>query len=313
MNKYSHALAARFDAGETAVMARELEHIEQQVTEVLYPDLYAMDFIPLIPGVDAGAEIYTWRQEDLVGEAKVIANRGEDLPTVDISLTENYVPIRSIGNSYSYTTQELRRFAEMKARGSSIQLDVERAKKAREFIERKTDAVLFGGESGVTGLTGFANNTNVNLQTPAFGSWATATAQQILADLQLAERTVFTQSKQRLMADTILLDPVSYALAAQTPLGVNNDHTCLRFFLESAMSVKTVRPWWRLSTADAGGTGPRMICYKRDLSVLGGLVPLVFQAQPPQPRGLEFVIPAEARVGGTVVKRPLGVLYMDSL
>lgn len=312
MNRYAHALAARFDAGETAVTARELEHIEQQVTEVLYPDLYAQDFVPLIPGVDAGAEVYTWRQEDYVGEAKVVANRGDDLPSVDVSLTENYHPIRTVGDKYSYTTQELRRFAEMKARGSSIQLDVERAKKAREFIERKIDAMLTTGDTP-TGIKGIANNSNVTLGTLPFGSWTTATAQQILADLQYLERTVYTQSKQRLMADTMLLDPESYAIAMQTPLGVNNDHTVMAFFLASAMSVKTVRPWWRLSTADAGGTGKRAIAYKRDVTVLGSLIPLIFQAQPPQARGLEFEIPCEARCGGVVVKRPLGVLYADGL
>ena len=59
----------RFDADESAVLARQLESIEKVVSQVRYPDLKALQFVPLIPGIDPGAETYTWRLQDKVGVA----------------------------------------------------------------------------------------------------------------------------------------------------------------------------------------------------------------------------------------------------
>ncbi len=169
MASYEHnrrALELRLDADESAVLARELESIEKIVTETRYPELKALLYVPLIVGVDPGAETYTWRRSDKVGTAKVIANRADDLPRVDISLTENYVPIRGVGNVYDYTVQELRAFKLAKSRGSSISLDQERAKSARLFIERKIDAMVATGEPDIAAITGMINNSSVNIITP---------------------------------------------------------------------------------------------------------------------------------------------------
>ncbi len=313
INAAALQMSQRFDADESAVLARELESIEKVVTQVRYPDLKSLLFVPLISGIDPGAETYTWRLQDKVGSAKIMANRGDDLPRVDISMSENYTPIRTIGNKFDYTTQELRAFNLARARGSSIALDQERAKAARLMIDRQIDSMVASGVSAVSGLTGFLNNTNVNIIAPAVGGWATATPGQMLQDLQKLEKAVYTQSKEMMPADTILLPLNQYALAAQTPLGVNNDKTVLQFFLANALSVKNVEPWYLLTNAGAGGSVDRAVAYRRDVMVCGAVVPLLFEQQPPQARDLGFDIPCEARCGGTVVRFPLGMAYMDSL
>ncbi len=307
------AMSQRFDADESAVLARQLESIEKVVTQTIYPELKALMFVPLIAGVDPGADIYTWQRSDMVGEAKLMANRGGDLPRVDMSLNENYVPIRTVGDKYDYTTQELRAFQLAKARGGSIQLDVERARIARLMIDRKIDAMVTSGESSVSGLTGFVNNSNVTIIAPTAGAWSTATAPQILQDMQKLEKQVYTQSNEALPATTMLLPLNQFAIASQTPLGVNSDKTVLQFFLANSLSIKEVLPWYKLTNAGAGGSIDRAVAYRRDPMVVGAVVPLLFEQQPPQPRDLGFDIACEARCGGCVVKMPLGMAYLDSI
>jgi hypothetical protein len=302
---------ARFDADESGVLARELESIERVVTLQAYPELKSLDLVPLIPGVDPGAETYTWRHADGVGKAKVIANMSEDIPSVDISIDENYVPVRTIATQYHFTVQELRAFLLAKAKGSNIQLDTARAEQARRLIARLVDEIVAIGVAAVPNLTGFLNNGNVSI-TAAAGVWAGMTPQQILADIQKLERKVITQSMEVFSADVLVVPINQYALLSQ-PLGVNNDHSIKDFILENALSIKSIIPWNRLTNAAAGGATDRAVAYKRDVTVAGAIVPLMFEAQPPQAHGLRFDVACEARCGGTVVRQPLGMAYMDGV
>ncbi len=314
LNMIVNALAAgeRFDADESAVLARELESIEREVTKTIYPELRGLQYVPMIPGIDPGSATYTWRRSDMVGKAKVMANRGDDIPRVDVSIGENYTPIRTVAQMYDYTTDELRAFALAKSRGSNLQLDTARAEAARLLIARELDEIVSIGIASIAGITGFINNGDVGI-IAATAAWSTLTPQGILADLQRMERQVFTQSKEVLPADTIYLPLAQYALVAQTPLGVNNDKTVLDFFLKNSMTIKAVMPWYRLTNAAVGSVTDRAVAARRDPAVAGAVVPLLFLAQPPQARGLGFDIPCEAKCGGTVVKQPLGMTYMDGV
>jgi hypothetical protein len=235
--------------------------------------------------------------------------------------------VKTIGVSYGYTVDELRAFALAMKRGGNISLEQERALAARHFIDRKVDEVLSIGiaETASTNapIVGLTNNGNVNLVSAVAGSWGTvaspsATPQQMLQDLFAMERTVFVQSKQTAVANSILLPPDAYALCSTTPLGTNNDKTVLDFFKANSMcKAQTgkdieVRAWYRLTTAGSGGV-QRAVCYMKDPMVLGGVLPIPFEQLPPQPHNASFTIPCKAACGGTVIKYPLACVYMDSI
>lgn len=318
----------RMDADETGILARELEQIETQLIRTRYPDVIGLDYIPLIPGTDPGlmaGGTYTWRRADKRGQARFIADMAADFPRAEIDVSENYTPVRPIGMAYGYTVPEIKAFALAQKRGGNINLETERALAARHFIDRFVDQILAIGAPDfgtVNPIVGLASDSSVSILTPVAGAWGvgstgvlSATPQQILADIQAMERYVWHNSLTTALADTLLLPSDSFSLL-NTPLGVNNDHTILDFVLQNslckAMTGKplNIKPWWQLNTAGAGSV-PRAVAYQRDPTVLGALVPVLFEQLPAQPINAAYNIPCLAACGGTVIKFPPGVVYMD--
>jgi hypothetical protein len=145
--------------------------------------------------------------------------------------------------------------------------------------------------------------------------WSTLTWEELLDEMfQLANNPV-TVSKEVFRPDSILL-PTSQWMLVSTTYNSLGTKTVLELF-NDAMRAQgrnvSVESWPLLATADAGGTGPRAISYVKDVEVAGAVVPAMFIAQPPQPRGLEWVIPCEGLCGGSIVKQPLGMYYRDGL
>lgn len=312
----SKAEQIRCDAGETAVVARALEHVEEQITEVIYAELKAATFVPAIGGIDPGASGYTWRQGDVVGEAKRSNGRGMDLPRADAKTEEFFSRIESYGASYGYTIQQLREVALAARRGVDLKLDQTYANAAAQMIARKIDNVIAFGDADSNGaIAGFLNNAQVAVQAAA-GVWSGLTATQLLAELFAMVNGVVVASKEVIVPDTILLPQVQLNIVSQTMMGVNSDRSVLSVFMQSQRDAGRpveVAAWPLLETANAARTGPRAVCYKRDASIAGSIVPLPFEAQAPQQQGLEIVVPCEGRCGGAVIKRPMGLVYRDGI
>ena len=145
--KYRTTIGQRFDAGETGVIARSLDYVEKQITDVMFAEMRSLEFVPTIPGIDPGAKTYTFVVMNRVGVAAAASIRGKDLPRADINLSENTSAIATYGAAYGYTTAELREIAYAAARGVNIQLDVARAKVAGEMIARKIDCAHAAGHA----------------------------------------------------------------------------------------------------------------------------------------------------------------------
>jgi hypothetical protein len=312
----AHASEIRCDAGESAVVARALEHIEEQITEVLYAELKAALYVPAIGGIDPGAAVFTWRQGDIVGVAKRSSGRSGDLPRADAQTEEFSSKIESYGASYGYTIQQLREVALAARRGFNLQLDQTYAKGAATMIARAIDSVVaFGDADSNSTIRGFLNNASVVTQAAA-GLWSGLTAAQLLAELFAMVNGVVVGSKEAIVPDTILLPQVQLNLVSQTMMGVNSDRSVLSVFRESQQQAGRpieVAAWPTLETANAARTGPRAVCFKRDAEIAGSVIPLPFEAQAPQQVGLEIIVPCEGRCGGAVVRRPMGLIYRDGL
>ncbi len=309
------ALGYRADAGETAVIARSLDHLEQRVTEVMFAELRALKLVPVIPGIDPGAKTYTFVVQEVFGQAAVSSERGKDLPRSSESLTEVTSGIKGYGAMYAYTQQELREIAYAAARGLSLALDTVRADAAARMIARKIDDVVAFGDPLDTRIKGFLNNANVAV-TASPMAWDDMTPEELLAALISLANDRMTTSKEVFTPDTIALPTAHWTLVGTTPLGLAANKTVLAFFNESmeAMGRKVeIVSWPLLATANAGRTGPRAVAYKRDVDMVGAIVPLAFQASPPQARGLEFEIPCEGICGGCAVKVPMSMEYRDGI
>jgi len=296
----------RLDAGETAALARQLEHIFAQTYDIKYSELKARRFIPVDTSVDPGAEYYTYRQWDQMGMAKIIANYADDLPRVDALAKEFPAPIKSLGAAYGFSIQDMRRSAM-----ADSQLDSRKAATVRRAHEQAVDQIAAIGDSDA-GLGGFTNNANVPLVTPDNAPWSTATPLEIVADVNKLLNAIVTATLETFEPDTLLLDTASFQIINSRPMSStgDSDKTILRFLLDNNPFLSNIDQWARLTTAGAGST-TRLVGYKRSDEVLALVIPQEFEQFAPQARNLEFVIPTHSRIGGVSVRYPLAMAYMD--
>lgn len=298
----------RMDANETMFFARQLEHIKIEIVEDEFPEYKSKLLIPQEPGVNPGAESFTWRRFSRTGIAKMIANYGHDLPRVDMFGIETTTAIRTIGDAYGYSTADIR--AAMLA---NVPLQAKKGQLAREAYERAADAVFAIGDSK-RGVPGLLKNTDVPILTAGItGTWATATPAQMLADLYALGYGVWNASLQVHSPATLVLSGAMFQIISSTPFSATIPDTVLEVFLRSSPMIKEVIPWLRCNGAAANGTNSRALVYTKDPKYLAYIEPLPFQSQPPQAQSLEFVVPCEGRVGGTVIYRPLSMAYCDIL
>ncbi len=300
-------LFEREDANETAIFARQLEHVYTKTYDVKYPEFKARLFIPLDSSVPTGAETYTYRQFDEIGMAKLISNYASDLPNVTMLGKEFTGKCKSLGTSYSYSIQDVRR-----ASMAGLPLETSLARVARRVVEAKIDQLAaFGDEN--TGLTGFLNALNVPLISPTTGTWASASADQIIADLDKLVNSILIVSNGVHVPDTLLMPIAQFLRLNNLQRSVASDKTVLQWYLENNPFIKNIDQWYLLDVADDDLNGPRVVCYKRDPEVLGLVIPQEFEQFPPQAENLAFTVPCHARVGGVKVTYPLAMAYMDGV
>lgn len=297
----------RWDAKYTAILEKQLEYVKAQTYDIVYPKLKARMLIPVSHEADTGAETITYRQWDVFGMAQIISNFADDLPLIDALSEEFTTKVKSIGAAYSYSLQDLRRSAMANAN-----LPTRKASAARKAVEWKIESIGAIGESG-TGLTGLANNANVPLVSPTTGTWSSATAAEIVADLNKLVNSIITTSVDNFAATTIVLPLALYTLIKSKPYTSTGDTnmTVLKFFLETNPEIDEVVPWNKLATANAAGTGARICAYQKDPEVLTMEIPQEFEQLPPQAKNLSFHVPCHARSGGVIWYYPIAGAYMD--
>ena len=302
----------RLDAGETAVITRQLLYVKAQTYDIKYPMQKARMFIPVSHDVPSGAETWSYWTYDSYGMAKLISNYAHDFPSVDVSVAETTQKIAPIGASYTYTIQDLRRIAMMSANGTArgTSIDAKRAARARMAIEQAIDDIAAVGAPDA-GFSGFINNANVPVLAAPTGNWNTASALQIVADLNAGWQTIQNTTNQIEIPDTWLLAPSRFNLIVGMPFSTLGNMTVADWFMQAGNPITNMDHWYKLEKADAGGTGPRNMCYRRDPNAVFLEIPQEFEQFAPQLEGMQYKVPVHARIGGVAFPYPLSAFYMD--
>ncbi len=314
---------ARLDAGESAFFLRQLEQIDQQAYQRRYPALLARKVIPTFPSIADWAHVYTWREWDKHGSARIIANAADDLPMADVTASETSQTIKMLGAAYGYDIREIKAAAAM-----GTPLDALRAEACRYSVEQQIDAILASG-SATDGLFGVLNQDSTDLpaarrvalytlSTKAAGgtAWGTlaapvATGQEVANDIIGACSALVAATKGAWSQFRVVLPIAQYNYAASTRLNAINDTTALEFALKSSF-VESIEPWYRC-TAAGGSSADRMAVFPSDPLVLGGIVPMEWSPQAPQLRNLKYVVNTIASCGGVVCRFPLAMRYADGI
>ena len=290
-------------------LERQLEFIRPQIFEVAYADIKYPTLLPVTSEAGQGAQTFTYRIMDSTGEFKLIADAADDLPRSDISQVEKSINIRSFGGSFGYTVQELRA-----AQMANIALEQRRASAVRRAYEEKVEALAMFGESTV-GLAGFFNNSTVDVIAADYwftGTTASGTSQDLLELLNYGVSAIINASNMKEQPDTILLAYEDYNKISTTRNSDSSDVTVLEYFLRTNPYIRNVEPINQLDKDNSVLNTNRMVVYKRDPEKVQLHIPQPLELFPPQQRGLEFIVPAHARVGGVALYYPKSVIYVQA-
>lgn len=306
-----------FDDAEAASVffARELDFVKSQSYDVEYPEFTALSLFPMSSEVDPGAETVTYYSYDKTGLAKIISNYATDLPRADVKGKPTTAIIKSIGDSYGYSIQEMRA-----SRMAGKSLDTRKAESARYQIDYLNNKIAWNGDAE-TGLKGVLSTDNdVPLYTVANGakgttSWADKTEDEILADITGMLKQMATVTKKVEKPDTLALSSDAY-IEIQNKRIEGTATTVLKYIQDNIPDIKQIVSCPELD-ADSVETNPYAaasdgkavaLLFKNDSRKLSIENPLPFMQYPIQTQGLEVVVPCEARTAGAMIYYPMSLL-----
>lgn len=249
-------------------LINQTSYIEQQVNEIVYPDIQYPQLIPVDTSAGEFAKSVTYYSADKYGEANWINGNSDDIPLAGTEMTKFQTPVYTAAIGYSFGWEEVNQAMLL---GRNLQADDAAA--ARRAYEEMVDRVAILGDSR-KGFQGLINNSSVNAASATNGDWGGTgtTSDHVLEDVNNALLAVGSSTLYTSIADTLLLSFGKMNFLATTRLG-DTERTLLSFLRENntytAMTGRplTIRGVRGLETAGVGAT-ERMIAYRRDPSVL---------------------------------------------
>lgn len=304
-----------FSDGAGMWFQRQLEQVLAKTFEVKYAELPWRTLFPVSNEMNPAADTITYHVLDRVGVAKIIGAYAKDLPRADAFAQEVKSPVKTLGISFGYNTDEIR-----KARWLNTPLEQRKANAARRGTEESFNSIAFDGDAD-TGLPGFLSNPNITVTTVPNGAtsgtsfWSGKTPDEILFDINALFEGIFSLTLMIERPNTLLLPPAQYSFIASTPRSANSDTTILQYVVNNSpyiASAANIIPVNQMTGSGAGSTD-QMCAYDRSPEKLQAHVPMEQQFLPVQQKGLEFEIPSEARTGGVVIYYPLSVALANGI
>lgn len=302
----------RFDSADDASIffARELDYIKSKSYDKKYPEFTALNKFPITHEVPEGAETVTYYSYEKTGMAEIISNYATDLPRADVKGEPTTAMVKSVGDSYGYSVQDMRA-----SRMAGKSLDTRRAEAARYAIERKINEIAFAGDAKHKLMGMLSTNNDIPLYTLSTTeddktAWVDKSAAEILADINgmFGYQAELTQDVER--ADTLALPP-SVFIDISTRQIPNTGYTVKKFLLENAPYLKEIISAPELAAGNTAtnpyGANVAML-YTNSADKFSLEIPMAFYQYPLQNKNLEVIIPCEERVAGIIMYYPLSAL-----
>ncbi len=296
-------------------MISQLAHLDKEVFFEAVPGVYYTEMVPMIAGVPEWADEYDYISFNAATMGKFIGASAKDLPNIGLNANKSKVKIGYAGNMFDYTLQELRKYSAM---GMSV--DGTKARFAYEGAKRHMQDVVFYGdkERGMTGLLNNANVTKVNSTV----NWNTATAMEILNDINSTLRAVWTRSKTVHVPNALAIDPNRYAIiASKVASDINPQITVLdvlkmsNFYTARTGQQLSIFPAVHCSAAYRAEFGETnkdlMMAYELTAQNLGYCNPIAFRPTAPQIQGTTIRVDNEYSVSGAEIRRPFSAIYKE--
>jgi len=212
---------------------------------------------------------------DRRGEAKIIASGDNDIPLVDVKVTEDKYPVVRLAAGFRYEESELEAATFAESNGQIItNLKDRRMIAARRVIDEKSH--ILGAFGDVPhNMYGLLNNPNVPVLNLSTGPHSNGyTADQMIQFVTTSYDTIVTNTLLVAKPDIILLPYRTYSLLNTTYRSSPSDLTVLQHILNilTPLGLRAIKPVNELTSeqlvkygAQASGTNKyRMVLYKLD-------------------------------------------------
>jgi len=331
--------ANRVDAAGTAFILRSLTEVLARTYDVKFPELTARKIIPIMTSVDPGAELYAWQQRNFNTAAKIIDDYAADMPTPEVVTQEFSSRLFSLGTSYQYSTQDVRR-----ARLAGVPLETTKALSARRAIENAVEQIAYFGVRSIPGggsqslkyapvlaalqktpsgatdplaAYGLTNFPNLNIQVGT-NNWTNPNTplSAIIADWTAMQNAIFVTTKGIHRPDTVVFPLSLWAVLAQQPRSLTfTSDTLLNYMVGISPFIKNVFFSNMLETAgykqDGSTIGPSILMFERNEENAQLVIPLEFEQLPPQLVNYVVKVPCHMRIGGLRVSYPGAFVRWD--
>lgn len=302
----------KLDEVETAFLRRQTEFVKSKSYDVKHKILKAATLIPVSTEIPSGARTFTYTIFDMIGQSKIVSDYANDFPRVDITGEEKTGMLKSMGNSFGYSIDELRA-----AQMAGIDLNTRRATASRKSIDQLTNSIAWNGNTdhNLKGLIDFPGTTEYTVPNDGTGvskTWSTKTPDQIVRDVMGMVNAIMVPTNGVEQPDTLILPLLQYNYIASQRMTDGDSKTILTFILENNPYINRIDWVDELTTAGAGNTA-RMMAYSMDEDTLTLEMPQPYEVFGPQQKSMEFVFTAHAKTGGTVVYYPLAIAYGDGI
>jgi hypothetical protein len=282
------------------------------VLQTKYP---SFDYAGLVPVNtegdmwDIGTLVYSG---DIAGAAEYISRARASTSRTPAQLLAGHEPVLPRGRGYELSLQEVNRASRM-----NLNLGDRKASAARLVAEKFVyDRVISGSTEKNT--TGLVNNASVPTANATNGSWGSATAAHILADVNQVLGDVITNSGETAMPDALLLPTTRVPDAEQHAADEHRQldpevHPGQQQLLGDHRAPLDIRPSRELETAGASST-KRMIAYEKSPDNMEFFLPGMFEFLSPFAiSSMSWRVDGIMNVGQLEIYRPKTVSYRDGI
>ena len=295
-------LSMHMDAEDTLYFSRELESIKARSYDIKREDLHARMVFPVSTESAPGTETITYRQYDMVGSAIIVSNDGTDVPRSDVSGKEFSSRVYSIASAYGWNAKDVRR-----SRLTGRSLESRRMMAARRALMEKENSLAFNGDAK-TGIVGFFKNPNIPRL--AIGTaWASATADQILADLNAIADVPSNLTNGIENASKMFMSIPLFNLINKKRFTDGSGQTVLSAFLQNNSAIGSVEKLQECKSAADDG-GDLIFAYTPDPEKLQMELPMDMMSHPVREDGdFGWKVVMEEEHGGVNVYYPLSIVF----
>lgn len=290
---------------------RQLEFIEAQTYDTLYPELEAREAFGTDTTGGAGINTLTYRSYNHVGKAQVINARATDLPKSSISGIEVSIAVKSVGTAFDYDIDEV-----ASAAVTGLPLETRKANAATRGYEQYVNSAAWYGDAA-NGFVGFFENPDVTKATVAAGTglstkWVDKTPTEVIADLTTAVSAMYASTLKIMRPDEIWMPVEHEQYIFNTARSEQSDKTIGAFFIANNQFINSRDKIKGLNAIKGHGASGADCFVVVARTAQGNKTfrlrePLPLTWQPVQLHGLIYEVPGRGRFAGFQAMYPAAI------